>query len=61
MLMIDMDMPEDCIDCPLCHSEFFWCKLKEIIPVDKDIIEDWDGFDGRPEWCPLIEVKNEDN
>ena len=61
MIMIDMEMPEDCIDCPLCHSEFGWCKLKEIIPVDDEVIEDWDGFNGRPKWCPLIEVKNENN
>lgn len=53
MIMIDIEMPEDCIDCPIQHTEFGCCKLNPDM--------DWDGFDGRPEWCPLVEVKNEDN
>lgn len=54
MIQIDMEMPEDCIDCPIHNDEFLCCNLEPDI-------KDWDGFDGRPEWCPLVEVKNENN
>lgn len=54
MIQIEMEMPEDCIDCPIYNDEFSCCNLEPDI-------EDLDCFDGRPDRCPLVEVKNENN
>ena len=53
MIQIDMPMPTNCLECPMCN-EYLMCA----IPVDgrkwgeNDVCE----FDqGRPEWCPMKE------
>ena len=53
MIQIDMQMPENCLDCPACN-EYLTCA----IPVngrkwgENDVRE---YGNGRPEWCPLKE------
>lgn len=55
VLIKGMEMPSDCRECPL--SEYHertgktWCE-----PADGILAEDYKpiGFDGRPEWCPLV-------
>lgn len=58
ILVKGMEMPEDCRDCPL--QEYHertgktWCK-----PADGILAEDYKPipFDGRPDWCPVVEAK----
>ena len=53
MIMIDMPMPTNCLDCPACN-EHLMCA----IPVNG---RKWGENDvrefgqGRPEWCPMKE------
>ena len=55
MIQIDMDMPESCMVCPICHDHT-WCHAP--VPLE------WGESDVsrymlcRPEWCPLKEVKD---
>ena len=60
VLIKGMDMPKNCIYCPLSH----WNKLDEITGceivagkkyVDKEDSDYWDSSD-RPKWCPLVEI-----
>ena len=51
-----MKMPKDCLECLMqvyYSSGKTWCKLTDMI-----LAEDYKPipFDGRPKWCPLIEV-----
>jgi hypothetical protein len=51
-----MKMPKDCRECPMqvyYSSGKTWCKSTDMI-----LSEDYKPipFDGRPEWCPLVEV-----
>lgn len=52
-----MEIPKDCREClmQVYHSTSgkTWCK-----PADRLLAEDFKPipFDGRPEWCPLIEL-----
>ena len=53
MIQIDMPMPTNCLDCPVCN-EYLICA----IPVNG---RKWGENDvrefgqGRPEWCPMKE------
>ena len=53
-----MEMPSDCCECRLMDYDLYtgktWC-----FPADAILAEDYNpiGFDGRPDWCPLAEVK----
>ena len=55
MIQIDVQMPTNCLDCPACN-EYLTCA----IPVngrkwgENDVSE---FGQGRPEWCPLKELK----
>lgn len=54
MIKIDMEMPERCIDCP-CQAVWFGeDKLEYNCGVTH---KETDGAVGKPDWCPLIEVK----
>jgi len=51
-----MKMPKDCRECPMQAyylSGITWCKSTDMILAEayKSI-----PFDGRPKWCPLVEV-----
>lgn len=51
----DIDLPKGCHYCPLPDEEFNYCHGRLCSSA-------WecDNYDEiRPEWCPLIEVKNE--
>ena len=52
MIQIDMDMPRNCRECPAMHE----LNGSDICTVPVKKIED-SYAKGRPEWCPLIEVK----
>ena len=53
MILIDMPMPNNCLDCPACN-EYLTCA----IPING---RKWGENDvrefgqGRPEWCPMEE------
>jgi hypothetical protein len=56
VLLKGMEMPKDCWECPMqvyYSSGKTWCKSADMI-----IAEDYKPipFDGKPKWCPLVEV-----
>ena len=55
MIQIDIDMPTNCLDCPICN-EYLMCGIpcngrgfgeQEVSAYDTT----------RPEWCPLTEIE----
>lgn len=61
MIQIDMDMPSCCNECPCCYEA-------ESTPMNMCQAKDYEHWTEvklslnnickkRPEWCPLIEVK----
>ncbi|MBO7374354.1 MAG: hypothetical protein J6U09_00905 [Lachnospiraceae bacterium] len=54
MIQIDMEMPKNCLECPMwgLSDLGFMCNIKEAI-VDSNMETE------RPDWCPLREVKND--
>ena len=50
MIQIDIEMPENCLECPLHDGEYGWCNLT-YITMD---------CEGRPKKCPLHEVTDTD-
>ncbi len=54
-LNLNIDMPENCIDCPCNYECRFW-----IVTEDKrDLKLEDEYYIRREEWCPLEEVKQE--
>lgn len=57
ILIKNMKMPENCLHCGFSHMASdclkIWiiCKPKDISVTDGDAVKD-----GRPDWCPLVEV-----
>ena len=56
-ILIDMDMPTDCRDCPMetyysSTGETVCIASWEILAYPYQTIQ----FNGRPDWCPLREV-----
>ena len=53
----DIELPKNCFDCPLCDDEFNYCHghIKENKAWELDDYQ----YTGKPDWCPLIEVKKE--
>ena len=54
MILIDMPMPKNCIDCPACN-EYLMCA----IPCNgrgwgENDVKDFSK--SRPEWCPMKEI-----
>ena len=49
ILIKGMEMPQNCDNCLFDNS--IWCLLN---PKSADMI--YDIADGRPKWCPLIEI-----
>ncbi len=64
VLVSGMKMPIDCPVCPLAHwnmqNDFTGCN---VVAGKTYAINDpaYAESDKRPEWCPLMEVNNEDN
>ena len=50
MLLLPIDMPERCIDCPCYEVEFSSCN------ITKDDITGTDEYDKRMDNCPLVEM-----
>lgn len=46
MVQIDIDIPENCVECPIHNGEYGWCNANKNISVN---------FEERPRRCPLIE------
>ncbi len=46
MVQIDIDMPENCIECPIHDGEYGRCNANKNISVN---------FEERPRKCPIIE------
>ena len=61
MIMIDMEMPKNCNECRMVDDEFEYCHGKEVTHSRSDWLElnDYTKNKTKPDWCPLIEVKNE--
>lgn len=61
ILIKNMKMPENCLHCGFSHMASdclkIWiiCKPKDISVADGDAVKD-----GRPDWCPLVEVPSAD-
>ena len=56
MIKIDMEMPRYCDGCPCLDSGWRLCRVNKkgnATITNKNI----DGI--KPEWCPLLECKNE--
>ena len=50
MLMIDMDKPEDCLDCPFIQNYTHDCSLR---PKEDQV----ETFEEQYKRCPIIEVQ----
>ena len=57
VIIKDMKMPEDCRVCPMQIYDSYSGETK-CRAIDKILAEDYKTipFDGRPEYCPLIEL-----
>ena len=55
MIIIDIKMPKSCRNCPMPDSEFMYCHAKEARVWN---VENYMDNNVRPDWCPLIEVKD---
>lgn len=53
VLIKGMEMPLRCFECPCCHTiGYFECVL-----MHKDLRREHGINIGRPDWCPLVEIK----
>lgn len=66
MIQIDMEMPESCHKCPFRESNYDndtgWCSAERTTEIAYRANGFWDVDEPpieRPDWCPLMEVKNE--
>lgn len=61
VLIKNMKMPESCLDCP-CSLNLFFCRACGGRKIDQTGIrhEDDNIIVTRPDWCPLVEVLDED-
>lgn len=51
-ILIDMEMPTDCLDCPCANGDRMRCQVAK---------RDFGFFeDARPDWCPLKEITQVD-
>lgn len=51
-VILEIDKPIYCSDCPCYNDEFFYCKTDEMY---RDICP----YDEVPQWCPLQEIDDE--
>ena len=55
VLIKDMNMPENCIECPMQYGGWCYVAPEEIDErVAPTVAEAWEQ--GKPDWCPLVEV-----
>ena len=57
VLVKDTEMPKECRECPL-ETYYMNCGDTRCRATNKILAEDYKAipFDGRPDWCPLVEV-----
>lgn len=57
IIIKNMEMPEDCRVCPMQIYDSYSGETK-CRAIDKILAEDYKTipFDGRPKWCPLVEL-----
>lgn len=55
ILIKNLQMPENCFDCPCSDTEFNECKAAYHYTLHKDEYGTFDGV--KPDWCPLVEIK----
>lgn len=55
MVLLDIQMPDDCFCCPLFNETYLFCVVGSQGCIDRY------GYDSneKPDWCPIVE-KNED-
>lgn len=55
MIQIDMEMPENCLRCPMQFGGWCYVRPPEVDErVAPTVDEAWER--GKPDWCPLVEV-----
>lgn len=54
MILIPIDMPSNCIECPCHNDDMCYCQLLKNDKADWEM--DIDFFNSRRENCPLVEV-----
>lgn len=61
VLIKNMEMPKSCLDCP-CSLNLFFCRVRGGRKIDRTGIRYEDGniVVTKPDWCPLVEVPDED-
>lgn len=52
MIAIDVKKPETCNECFACHQEY-----QALCYLTNENVEDYVWDNARPEWCPIIEIK----
>ena len=58
MIMIDIEMPEKCCECPCFHAEYpMRCQLIKSPDKNKRLSAPY-GLP-RPDWCPLKEIQDD--
>lgn len=55
ILIKGMEMPKNCVDCPLFEDKYHFHGC-HAVPKSFDDMDMWDFVGDRPSWCPLIEV-----
>lgn len=56
-VVIDMDFPKSCLECPLCKGEYGVGNEKSYCGAKADVECKWDK---RAKNCPLKEIKEEE-
>lgn len=57
MIMIDIEMPEKCGECPCFHAEYpMHCQLIKPPDKNKRLVAPY-GLP-KPDWCPLLNAEN---
>lgn len=53
-----MEMPDDCRECPM-EIYYSFCGETRCRVCNRILAKDYKSipFDGRPDWCPMIEIQ----
>ena len=55
ILIKGMEMPKNCMDCPLYESKYHYHGC-HAVPKSFTDMDMWNFVGDRPSWCPLIEI-----
>lgn len=56
MVIIDIDMPKSCRECPISSRILLLCHVKKEIIDSENYLQQ-----KRPDWCPLKEINKNGN